>query len=186
MRPLLLCLALFLAGCSETPPPGGMAGKPAGGDFTLQSARGPVDTKTLRGKVLLIYFGYTHCPDICPASMAAGAMALNALTAEERAGTRLLMITVDPERDTPEAVQNYAAFFHPDMVGLTGSPAQIEAVAQSFGAGYLRQPATADGRYAVDHSAQTYVVGRDGRLAAVLELGAPTDKVVTTVRQLLP
>lgn len=187
-QPLLpLLLAFWLAACSDSPPPpGGPAARPTGGDFVLQSADGPVDSRALRGKVMLVYFGYTHCPDICPASMAASAQALNQLTAEERAKTRLLMISVDPERDTLPGLKTYATFFHPNMMGVTGTPAEVEAVAKAFGAGYVKQKPDADGRYAVDHSAQTYVVGPDGKLAAVLQLGAEPATVVATIRKLLP
>lgn len=176
-------LAAFLGGCSDhrTPPPGA----PAGGDFVLHSADGPVDTKALRGKVLLIYFGYSHCPDVCPASLAAAAQALNALSADERSKVRLIMVSVDPERDTPARLKEYAAYFHPEMTGVTGSAEEIAAVARSFGAGYIRQPARPDGSYAVDHTTRTYVVAPDGSLAASLELNAPADKYLETVRGLL-
>ena len=178
-----LMLAASLAGCSEqrVEP----SGAPAGGDFVLRSADGPVDTRNLRGKVLLIYFGYTQCPDVCPASLAAGAQTLNALTAEERMKVRLIMVSVDPERDTPARLKEYAAYFHPEMVGVTGSTEEIAAVAQSFGAGYMRQPARPDGSYAVDHTTRTYVVAPDGKLAVSLELNAPAEKYLETVRGLM-
>lgn len=188
MHPLRHLLAFFLfaaalAGCSEqrVEPPGA----PRGGDFVLRSAGGPVDTRALRGKVLLIYFGYTHCPDVCPASLAAGAQALNTLKTEERAKVRLIMVSVDPERDTPERLKEYAAYFHPEMVGVTGTPEEIAAVAKSFGAGYIRQPARPDGSYAVDHTTRTYVMAPDGKLAVALELNAPAEKYLETVRGLL-
>ena len=158
---------------------------PAGADFVLQSADGAVDSKTLRGKVLLIYFGYTHCPDVCPASMAAGAMALKTLSAEERSRVRLLMVSVDPERDTLKHLKEYTAFFHPELIGVTGSADEIAALAKAFGAGYIRQPAATDGSYAVDHTTATYVVDPEGKLASVLELGASNDKIVSTIRKLL-
>jgi protein SCO1/2 len=175
--------AAYLAGCSDpgTPPPGA----PTGGDFVLRSADGPVDTRALRGKVLLVYFGYTHCPDVCPASLAAAAQALHTLSAEERPKVRLIMVSVDPERDTPARLKEYAAYFHPEMIGVTGTPEEIAAAARSFGAGYIRQPARPDGSYAVDHTTRTYVVAPDGRLAASLELNAPADKYLETVRGLL-
>ncbi|KAB2912305.1 MAG: SCO family protein, partial [Dechloromonas sp.] len=158
---------------------------PAGADFVLQSADGAVDSKSLRGKVVLIYFGYTHCPDVCPASMAAGAMALKTLSTEERRRVRLLMVSVDPERDTLKHLKEYTAFFHPELIGVTGSVEEIAALAKAFGAGYIRQPAAADGSYAVDHTTSTYVVDPEGRLAAVLELGASNDRIVSTIRKLL-
>lgn len=178
---LLLAAALLLRGGVPARP----ANLPAGGDFVLQTVDGPFDTKTERGKVLLLYFGYTNCPDICPASLAAGGMALNALTSEERAKVRLLMISVDPERDSLQHLKEYTGFFHPQMLGATGTPAEIAKIAGSFGAGYIKQAAKADGSYAVDHTVSTYVVGPDGKLAAVLDLGTPNEKLLATIRQLL-
>ncbi|MBL8490054.1 MAG: SCO family protein, partial [Rhodocyclaceae bacterium] len=88
-------------------------------------------------------------------------------------------------RDTPAMLREYAAFFHPEMVGLTGTPAEIAAVARSFGAGYLRQPLRPDGGYAVDHTANTYVVGPDGQLAETLPPGADPDQVLAALRRRL-
>ncbi len=162
-----------------------LVARPEGGDFVLQSAAGPVDTKALRGNVLLIYFGYVNCPDVCPMSMAAGAAALNALTPEERARTKMIMVSVDPERDTPAKLKDYVAYFHPAMIGAVGTAAETAAIAKSFGVGYLRQPTRPDGGYAVDHSSQTFVIGPDGQVAELLPLGVATDKVVAAVRKLL-
>lgn len=187
LRGLAAALSIaLLAACSDS----GigervLVARPEGGDFVLQGAAGPVDTKALRGNVLLVYFGYVNCPDVCPISMAAGAAALNALTPEERARTKMIMVSVDPERDTPAKLKDYVAYFHPAMIGAVGTPAEIATIAKSFGAGYLRQPTRPDGGYAVDHSSQTYVVGPDGKLAELLPLGTPTDKVVAAVRKLL-
>ncbi len=180
-----LAIALLVA-CSDS----GMGervlvARPSGGDFVLQSAVGPVDTKALRGNVLLVYFGYVNCPDVCPMSMAAGAAALNALTPEERARTKMIMVSVDPERDPPAKLKDYVAYFHPAMIGAVGTAAETAAIAKSFGVGYLRQPTRPDGGYAVDHSSQTFVIGPDGQVAELLPLGVATDKVVATVRKLL-
>lgn len=145
-----------------------------------------VDTRTLRGKVLLVFFGYTSCPDVCPTSLATGAQALNALSASERANTRMILISVDPARDTPAKLKNYAAFFHPEMIGVAGTLAETESVARSYGAGYIRQPSDVDGNYAVDHSANTYLVDADGKLTATIPTGAPTADVVAAIRKHLP
>ncbi|MDO8933279.1 MAG: SCO family protein [Rhodocyclaceae bacterium] len=182
VRFLAVLAVALLAACSDARSP---ADAPAGGDFVLQSSAGPFDTRVLRGKVLILFFGYTNCPDICPTFLGNGAQALNRLSAAERARVRLVLVGVDPERDTPAGLKEYTAFFHPEMIGVTGSPAEIAAVAKLYGAGYVKQPARPDGSYAVDHSAQTYVVGPDGRLAATLDLGTPVDKVVDTVRKFL-
>jgi protein SCO1/2 len=187
LRGLAAVLAfVFLAACSDS----GMgervlAARPPGGDFVLQSTAGPLDTKALRGKVLLVYFGYVNCPDVCPVSMAAGAAALNALTPAERARTQMIMVSVDPERDTPAKLKDYVAYFHPAMLGAVGTPAETAAIAKSFGVGYVRQPNRPDGGYAVDHSSQTYVVGPDGKLMDMLPLGVATEQVVAAVRKLL-
>jgi protein SCO1/2 len=162
-----------------------LVARPSGGDFVLQSAAGPVDTKALRGNVLLVYFGYVNCPDVCPMSMAAGAAALNALTPQERMRTKMIMVSVDPERDTPAMLKEYVAYFHPAMIGVVGTAAETAAIAKSFGIGYMRQPTRPDGTYAVDHSSQTFVIGPDGKLMELLPLGVATDKVVAAVRRLL-
>jgi protein SCO1/2 len=187
LRGLAAALAFtLLAACSDS----GMgervlAARPPGGDFVLQSTAGPLDTKALRGKVLLVYFGYVNCPDVCPVSMAAGAAALNALTPAERARTQMIMVSVDPERDTPAKLKDYVAYFHPAMLGAVGTSAETAAIAKSFGVGYVRQPNRPDGGYAVDHSSQTYVVGPDGKLMDMLPLGVATEQVVVAVRKLL-
>jgi protein SCO1/2 len=181
-----LALALFafawLGACSDSAT---VVPRPPGGDFVLQASDGPLDTRALRGKVLLIYFGYVNCPDVCPVSIAAGAGALNTLSAAERERTRMIMISVDPERDTPAALKTYVAYFHPQMLGAVGNATETAAVAKQFGAGYVRQPTRADGGYAVDHSSQTYVVDREGRLLDMLPLGTPAEKIAATVRKLL-
>lgn len=172
---------VVLLGCQQARDPK----LPAGADFVLQSADGPIDSKTLRGKVLLVYFGYTNCPDICPASLASGGQALKALSGEERSRVKLIMISVDPERDSVKHLKEYTAFFHPEMIGATGTADEIAALAKAFGAGYIKQAKRSDGSYAVDHTTSTYVIGPDGKLTSVLELGAPTEKVVAAIRKLL-
>ena len=96
---------------------------PTGGDFTLQSATGPVTLKDYRGKVVLLYFGYTYCPDICPTSLTATAQALGQLAPAELARVQTLFVSVDPERDTPARLKDYGAFFHPSIIGVTGTAA---------------------------------------------------------------
>jgi len=176
----LLLAAIALGGCQPAPPAG-----PAGADFVLQTADGPLDSKALRGKVLMVYFGYTHCPDVCPASLAAGANALKALTAEERRQVKLIMISVDPARDDVKHLKEYTTFFHPEMIGATGTPDEIAPLARAFGAGYMKQAARPDGTYAVDHTTATYLVGPDGRLARVLDFNAKIDDIVSAIRKLL-
>ena len=157
----------------------------AGGDFVLLGADGPVALSAYRGRAVLIYFGYTFCPDVCPTSLALIAQALSALTPDERAQVAALFISLDPERDTPEVLKVYAPFFHPDIVGLTGSPAQIAGVAGQYGARYMKQKPDSDGLYSVDHSSFTTIVGRDGKLAANLPYGSSVQHIVDMIRSVL-
>ncbi len=178
-RVFLLLIAVLTAACSDS------RSRPVvapGGDFVLQSAAGPFDTQAQRGKVLLLFFGYCNCPDVCPTNLGTAAQAIKQLTPEERARVRLVLISVDPERDDVKKLAEYAAYFHPDMIGLTGSPAEIAAVAKLYGAGYIRQATRPDGSYAVDHTAHTYVIAPNGKLSAALDMGSPVDKVVQAVR----
>ncbi len=186
---ILIPLGLALLLLAAILMPGGKAARdpklPAGADFVLQSADGPVDSRNYRGKVLLVYFGYSNCPDVCPAALAVGGQALNALSPTERQRVKLFMVSVDPERDSVVHLKKYTAFFHSEMTGITGTPAEIASLAKAYGAGYIKQPAKADGSYAVDHTVSTYVVDSEGKLAAVLDLGVSPETVVATVRKLL-
>ena len=182
---LVLGLAFFWQPeLPERPLP--MASAPAGGDFTLQSAGGPVALQDFRGKLVLVYFGYTYCPDICPTALAATAEGLKLLTPEELARVAVIFISVDPERDTPARLKEYAEFFHPAIVGVTGSPEELAAIARRYGVFYARQPVeTAGGGYVVDHTSDTYVVGADGKLDGKIAHATPPDQVATEIRKRL-
>jgi protein SCO1/2 len=177
-------LALFWQ--PALPPAPGAAPVPAGGDFVLKSADGPVDTATLRGKLLLVYFGYTYCPDICPTSLTVTGHALGQLAPAELAQVRTIFVSVDPARDTPARLKDYVTFFHPSMVGVTGSDDAIAAAARKFGAVYARQDVGSKAGYVVDHSAWTYVVAPDGRLAARIPHGASVEQTLAEIRKWLP
>jgi len=165
----------------------GLAAEPTGGDFRLHAADGPVSLVDLRGKVVLIYFGYTWCPDICPTNLAIIALALRALAPAELTQVQVLFVSVDPERDTPKRLQEYAAYFHPAIVGVTGSQAEIARAAALYGAAYRRAEASDSAMgYSVDHSAYTYVVDPRGRLVATLDHATPSETLVATIREHLP
>ena len=180
---LVLGLALFwMPEMPERPLP--KAAMAAGGDFTLESAGGPVSLKDYRGKLVLVYFGYTFCPDICPTSLASTAEGLKQLKPEEAARVAMIFISVDPERDTPPRLKEYAEFFHPSLVGVTGTPENLAEIAKSYGVFYAKQKVeTAGGGYVVDHSADTYVVGPDGQLVGKIAHATPPDQVVAAIRK---
>jgi protein SCO1/2 len=163
-----------------------LAGAPAGGDFELRGADGPVGLSDFRGKVVLLYFGYTWCPDICPTNLAIIAYALKQLTPQERDRVQVLFVSVDPERDTPGRLAEYAAYFDPGILGITGSEAQVAAAAARYGAAYRRTEQTDSAMgYLVDHSAFTYVIDRDGRLVDTLAHATPAEAILARVRGLL-
>ena len=182
---LVLGLAFFwYPELPERPLP--LAAMPEGGDFTLQSADGPVALRDFRGKVVLLYFGYTYCPDICPTSLAATAEALKELTPDELAQVVVILVSVDPKRDTPARLKEYARFFHPTIVGVTGTPEEIAAVAKRYGVFYAEQKvATAGDGYVVDHSADTYIVAADGKLAGKIAHATAPDQVAAIIRKYL-
>lgn len=162
-----------------------LAPRPPGGDFTLQGSDGPLALRDFRGKIVLLYFGYTYCPDVCPTSLALMAQALSALSATERARVQGVFVSVDPERDTPARLAEYARFFHPSIAGATGTSAQIATVTQQYGASYQPQKSDAAGQYAVDHSSVTYVIDAQGALRASLPHATTPEQIVATVRPLL-
>lgn len=157
-----------------------------GGDFTLQTATEPWSLQAQRGKVVLVYFGYTYCPDICPTSLAATAAGLKLLSAEEQGKVAMVFISVDPERDTPTRLKEYVEFFHPAIVGATGTPENLAEIARRYGVFFARQPAASGASgYVVDHSADTYVVGADGKLAGRIAHATPPEQVAQAIRKYL-
>ena len=138
------------------------SGFSVGGPFTLTASNGSTVTdQTYRGKWLLIYFGYTYCPDACPTSLNEISQAMAKLGAKADQ-IQPLFITIDPERDTPETMANYVRAFDPRIVGLTGTPAQIAQVAKEFQVFYERHK-TDDGSYLMDHTSLIYVMNPRGQ-----------------------
>lgn len=181
---LVLGLALFW---HPEPPerPLPVAAGPAGGAFTVQSADGPVSLDDFRGKVVLLYFGYTYCPDICPTSLMSTAAGLKLLSDQERQQVRTLFISVDPERDTPARLKEYAAFFDPGILGATASPETLADVAKRYGVFYARQQIDTGGGYVVDHTSETLVVAPDGKLVGRIPHAAVPDVVAAEIRKFL-
>ena len=162
------------------------AALPVAADFTLQAASGPVSLKDYRGKLVLIYFGYTFCPDVCPTSLAATSEGLKLLKPEESAKVAMIFVSVDPERDTPARLKEYAEFFHPGIVGATGSPEVLAAIAKQYGVFYARQKIeTAGDGYVVDHTSDTYMVSPEGNLVGKIAHATPPDQVAAEIRRRL-
>jgi protein SCO1 len=136
--------------------------------FTLldQDGRAFRSARDFPGRVSLVFFGFAHCPDVCPTTLLKLQQVL--ASGAEFADVRLYMISVDGERDTPAVLKRYLGQVSPRIVGLTGAPERVRPVARGFTASFVRQPAAAGGAYTVDHSSQVYLVDRTGRLGAIL------------------
>ena len=155
---------------------------PRGGDFTLDGPRGPFHLQDQRGKVVLIYFGYSFCPDICPTNLALMTQALNAMTGEELRRVQGVFISVDPERDN---LATYTNYFHTSIVGVTGAPENITAIAKQYGAAYRKIEGQSQGGYLVDHSSNTYVIAPNGSLHTILPHATPAEEILRVTRGLL-
>ena len=158
--------------------------KPAA-DFTLTAHTGArVSLHDFRGKLVLLYFGYTYCPGICPTTLANVAQVLRQLGARANQ-VQLLMISVDPERDTPDRLAAYVPHFHPSFLGLTGSAADIAAVAPLFGIYYEKQEGTTDTGYLVNHSATLMVVDQQGIMRLIIPFNTTVPDIAADVASLL-
>jgi protein SCO1 len=169
---LCIGLAALVAAAVLTLRPGGDTRASAvGGPFTLVSHEGKTVTeRDFRGAPHLVFFGFTHCPDVCPTKLFQISEVLRA--AGERGRTlRALFITVDPERDSPEALKNYLGSFDPRIVGLTGDPAAVEAALRAY-RGFARK-APKDGDYTMEHTSLVYLMDRDGRFVGSFNLDRP-------------
>jgi protein SCO1 len=159
---------------------------PIGGSFTLidQNGRRRTDTE-FRGNLLVLYFGYTYCPDVCPTDLMAISAAIRLLGA---AGDDVqpIFITVDPQRDTLERLRGYVSAFHPRLIGLTGSEHNIRTLALAYKAYYAKIAAEHGEPYAIDHTGFIYLVGRDGKYLGFFPPGTPPDRMVEIIRQHLP
>ena len=157
-----------------------------GGDFVLQSAEGSVSLSDYRGKVVVLYFGYAFCPDVCPTSLGLLSLALAKLKPEELDKIQTFFISVDPERDTVEKLKTYANAFHPNIIGITGNADEIADIADRYGVMYMKVelPGSAMG-YAVDHSSRYYVIGVDGELEKFIEHGTSPEDIVASLRSLM-
>ena len=152
-----------------------------GGPFTLTSQDGtPVTQATLDGHPTLVFFGYTHCPDVCPATLAEISSVFKAAGPDDKA--RALFITVDPQRDTPPVLKDYLQSFDPRITALTGTPEQIRQVEADYKA-YAKAIPDKDGTYSMDHTAITYLMDKRGRFVGGFNLDRPARESVAELKQ---
>jgi len=161
------------------------AGVPIGGPFRLQAADGrEVTDADFRGRWMLVYFGYTHCPDACPTALQDMANALDTLGPEVKKKVAVLFITVDPERDTPAVMRDYVTAFDAPITGLSGTPEETAAVAKAYKVYYAKHP-KAGGDYDMDHSSVIYVMDPRGRFVANFTHETAPDAIAAKLRTLM-
>ena len=155
---------------------------PVGGPFALTDQAGRRRTDAdFRGKLVVLYFGYTYCPDVCPTELQSISLALDKLGGAAEA-VQPLFITVDPERDTPARLADFVSSFHPRLIGLTGSVADIRKTALAYRTFFVKNSAVASGEYSVDHTGFIYLVGKDGRYLGFLPPGSTPDDIAGAIR----
>ena len=156
-----MALAALLAGMPKAD--ADTAPAPAGGDFTLRSVEGPVSLGDHRGKVVLLFFGYTSCPDVCPLSLLRIGDCLSSLEEAQAERVSALFVTLDPGRDTAERMRQYAGFFHPGILGLTGDAEAIDDVTARYGITWERRPAPGSALgYSIAHPDTILLLDADG------------------------
>ncbi len=156
---------------------------PVGGSFELTDQTGLRRTDAdFRGKLLVLYFGYTYCPDVCPTELQSISLALDMLGAAAAEATQPLFITVDPVRDTPARLSDFVSGFHPRLIGLTGSLAEIRKTATAYKTFFAKHSIVGSGDYSVDHTGFIYLVGKDGRYLGFLPPGLAPDAIADAIR----
>lgn len=187
-----LSAGLLLAACDRLP--GGdkaafksvdITGAEYARELSLHDADGkPRTLGDFRGKVTLVFFGYTQCPDVCPTTLAELATIKRELGAD---GSKIqgVFVSVDPQRDTPQVLKAYVSNFDPDFVALTGTPDEIKRAAQNFKVFYAQVPGRTEGSYTIDHTAGTYVFDTQGRVRLFVRYGAGPDVLKHDLKLLL-
>lgn len=184
---LFLSLALLLSGCSESSRfvSTDLSAVEWGKDFSLTDHKGQVRRLAdFRGKAVVLFFGYTQCPDVCPTTLVTMRDAM-ALLGEDAQRVQVLFVTLDPARDTPQLLAQYLPSFHPSFLGLLGDDNAIAALAKDFKVFYVKQPGSTPGSYSIDHSTSSYAYDPQGRLRLLLRHGEAPANIAADLKLLL-
>ena len=178
---LVLVFGAILLITGRSPSPIGPAVAAVGGPFHLEDQNGrPVSDQDMKGRPFLVFFGFTHCPDVCPTTLFDISEVLKQL-GQDADRTGALFITVDPERDTPTVLKDYLSNFDPHMRGLTGDPAAVAAALKAYRV-YAKKVALSDGDYTMDHTAVVYLMDKDGRFVAPFNLKQTPEAAAAQLR----
>jgi len=157
-----------------------------GGDFSLDSAQGKVHLKDFRGQLVVMYFGFTSCPEVCPTALSSVAASMRNLEPEQAQQIQPLFISVDPARDTLENLAAYSAYFHPRMLGLTGPIEELDILVPKYGAYYRHIPLESSALgYTVDHTSRLYVIDQEGKLVTTIAHGTSVEDMTLLFKQYL-
>ena len=155
-----------------------------GGDFVLDSSTGPISLQDFRGKMVLMYFGFTSCPDVCPTALSSIAASMRQLTPSQEAQIQPLFVSVDPDRDSLDNLAKYSAYFHPRMLGITGETKVLEQLVKNYGAYYRYIPLENSALdYTVDHTSRVYFIGREGELISTIAHGTSVEDITVLIKQ---
>lgn len=156
-----------------------------GGEFVLNGPAGkPIALSDYRGKIVLLYFGYTSCPDVCPASMLQLKLAMQEL-AEDSKHVQGIFVSVDPQRDNGARLQSYVQYFHPSFIGLTGSEADVRKVSTQWGVEYQRLESSSALSYLIAHTDYIFVLDKNQRLAAIFTSSSNVEDIVAATKTLI-
>jgi protein SCO1/2 len=181
---LVLFLGVFLYATGQFGGPG-VEGSAIGGPFKLTDQNGkPIAAADLKGKPFLVFFGYTHCPDVCPTTLFQVSEVMRAL-GPDADRTRALFITVDPDRDTPAVLKDYLSSFDPHLIGATGDQAALDKVEKEYRVYAKKVPTGQDGNYSMDHSAIVYLMDKQGRFVAPFKLDKTPQEAAAVLRKYL-
>ena len=171
---LIICLAASSAEADRV-----------GGEFELTTHQNsPYSLANSRGQVVLLFFGFTSCPDVCPHTLSVVQSVLSQLGSKAQQ-VQPLFITVDPNRDTPEILKHYLEYFGSRYIGLTGSVEEIDKVVGQFSAFYSFEGNTAEGAYSVNHTSNLYIIDTEGEVASIVPYGTPMQAILRSIEELL-
>ncbi|WP_300454073.1 SCO family protein [Accumulibacter sp.] len=190
MKPLttlILLVSLLLAGCTKPPAftSTDITGSEWGKDFALSDAQGQLRRLAdFKGKAVVVFFGYTQCPDVCPTTLSSMREVLT-LLGEDAKRVQVIFVTLDPARDTPQVLAAYVTAFNPGFIGLHADDATTAALAREFKVFYAKQAGSTADSYSIDHSTSSYVFDPQGRLRLLVRHGESPDRVAADLKLLL-
>jgi protein SCO1/2 len=156
---------------------------PTGGNFTLTSPIGKVSLSDFSGKLVLLYFGFLSCPDVCPTTLSLYTQALKKLDKQTTEKIVFLFINVDPERDTIDALKKYTSFFDSSIIPLTGSLEEIQKVAKQYGVSFIKVPIQSEMKYTIDHTASILLIDSTGKILDYLPHGSNTGQIIDSIQK---